>query len=26
VSMGAYLIFLPVYLWERRKEKDLSKK
>ena len=26
VSLGAYLIFLPVYLWERRKEKTLSKK
>lgn len=26
VSLGAYLIFLPVYLRERRKEKALSKK
>ena len=26
VSLGAYLVFLPVYLRERRKEKALSKK
>lgn len=26
VSLGAYLLFLPVYLWERRKEKALSRK